>query len=159
MEQHICCSKKEEMIMMMPSIFGGDLFDSFMDFPFTESGRAAEHREIHSLMKTDVKETENGYEVDIELPGYKKEDIKAHLKDGYLTISAEKQTKSEQKDEEGRYIRKERYSGSMSRQFYVGRGVTETDIHARFEDGILKLALPKQNATKVEEKKYIAIEG
>jgi HSP20 family molecular chaperone IbpA len=117
-------------------------------------GKNAQH-----VMRTDVKETEQGYEVDIELPGFKKEDVKAQLKDGYLTIQAVKNVDNDQKDENGRYIRQERYSGSMSRQFYVGKNMTQEDIHAKFEDGILKLALPKKEQQKVEENKYIAIEG
>jgi HSP20 family molecular chaperone IbpA len=110
-------------------------------------------------MRTDVKETEQGYEVDIELPGFKKEDVKAQLKDGYLTIQAVQNVDNGEKDAQGKYIRRERFSGSMSRQFYVGKNVTQDDIHAKFEDGVLKLALPKQEQQKVEEKQYIAIEG
>lgn len=144
--------------MLMPSIFNERVFDDFMS-PFTEFDRHFQGMPAHGLMKTDVKESENGYELDIELPGYKKEDVKAQLKDGYLTISASRNTETGEKDEEGKYIRRERYFGSMSRQFYVGKNVTEEDIHAKFTDGVLKLEIPKADPRKAEENKYIAIEG
>ena len=111
-------------------------------------------------MKTDIREKEDGYELDMDLPGFKKEDIKAELHEGVLTISAAKNLDKDQKDEKGRYIRKERYSGAMSRSFYVGDALTEEDISAKFEDGILKLSIPKKTPKpEVPEKKYIAIEG
>lgn len=112
-----------------------------------------------NVMKTDIKENDKGYELDVDLPGYKKEDVKAELKDGYLTISASNDNTKEEKDEDGKYIRKERYTGAVSRSFYVGKYVTEEDIHAKFENGILKLSVPKVDAPKVEENKYISIEG
>ena len=105
-------------------------------------------------MKTDVKETENGYEVAVDLPGFKKEDVTCELKDGYLTISAQKNVQNDEKNEEGKYIRRERYTGSQSRSFYVGEHLTEEDIHAAFEDGILKLDIPKKEAKPVEEKRH-----
>ena len=145
--------------MLMPSIFGEDLFDDFMDgfaFPTANWNYA---KNTASVMKTDIKENDKGYELDVDLPGYKKEDVKAELKDGYLTISASNDNTKEEKDKEGKYIRKERYTGSVSRSFYVGKYVTEEDIHAKFENGILKLSVPKVDAPKVEENKYIAIEG
>ena len=110
-------------------------------------------------MCTDVKETENSYELDVELPGVKKEDVKAQLNDGYLTISAE--TKFDNSDEhEGKYIRRERYYGTSSRSFYVGEELTEEDIKAKFEDGILKISVPKkQPEEKIETPKFIQIEG
>lgn len=139
--------------MLLPSIFGEDLFDDWMmDFPFRGSRST-------SLMKTDVKETDNSYELDMDMPGFDKGDIKAELKNGYLTISASSHKNNDEKDNDGRYIRRERYSGSCSRSFYVGEGVTEQDIKGKFEDGILKLSVPKKDAKKVEEKKTIAIEG
>ena len=110
-------------------------------------------------MKTDVKETDVGYEVDIDLPGFKKDEISAKLDDGYLTISASKGLDKDEKNKEGKYIRKERYAGAMSRSFYVGGDVTEEDIKAKYEDGILRLSIPKKEAKAVENKKYIAIEG
>ena len=139
--------------MLMPSIFGENLFDDFMD------GFAFPTANWNNVMKTDIKENDKGYELDVDLPGYKKEDVKAELKDGYLTISASNDNTKEEKDEDGKYIRKERYTGSVSRSFYVGKYVTEEDIHAKFENGILKLSVPKVDAPKVEENKYISIEG
>ena len=110
-------------------------------------------------MKTDVKEMSQSYEIDIDLPGFKKEDINAKLDNGYLTIQASKSQSKDEKDEEGKYIRRERYSGAMSRSFYVGNGVKQEDIHAKFEDGILKLTIPKLDKKAVEKSRYIAIEG
>ncbi len=112
-----------------------------------------------NLMKTDVRETENSYELDIDLPGFKKDQISAELKDGYLTVSATKGLDKDEKAKDGRYIRRERYSGAMTRSFYVGENITQDDIHAKFEDGILKLSVPKKDAQAVEEKKTISIEG
>lgn len=113
-----------------------------------------------NLMQTDVKETETGYEVVIDLPGYSKENVNAELKDGYLIISATTTSNDEEKSEDGKYIRKERYSGSCSRSFYVGDAVTQDDVKAKFENGVLTLEVPKkEEAPKVEEKKYISIEG
>ena len=111
------------------------------------------------MRKTDVRETDGSYELDIDLPGFKKDEIKAQLKDGYLTISAAKGVNNDQKDKDGNYIRRERYSGSMSRSFYVGENVTQEDVHAKYEDGILKLTVPKKDQKKVEEASHIAIEG
>ena len=111
-------------------------------------------------MKTDVKENKTSYELDIDLPGYKKEDIQAELKDGYLTISAATKNEKDEKDDSGRYIRRERFYGSSSRSFYVGDAVSQEEIKAKFEDGILKVSVPKKDAVpEAEEKKYIAIEG
>ena len=110
-------------------------------------------------MKTDIREKEGSYELDVDLPGFKKEDLKLQLENGYLTISAVRNTKKDEKDEKGKYIRQERYSGAVSRSFYVGESITEEDIHAKFEDGILKLSIPKEDAKAVEAKKYITIEG
>ena len=110
-------------------------------------------------MKTDIRETDNGYEVDIDLPGFKKEEINAKLENGYLTISAAKGLDKDEKDENGKYIRRERYAGSMSRSFYVGEDVTQEDVHAKYEDGILRLQVPKKDAPAVEKSDYIAIEG
>lgn len=145
--------------MLMPSIFGENLFDDLLDFSFPGTSRVLHTKDTQSVMKTDIKETEQGYELDIELPGFKKEDVKAQLKNGYLLIQAVRNETNDQKDSNGKYIRKERYSGSVSRSFYVGEKLTEKDIHAKFEDGILKLSLPKADARKVEQDTYIAIEG
>ena len=146
--------------MLMPSIFGENLFnDDWMNFGFPEVDKALYGKHVGNVMKTDVKETETGYEVDIDLPGFKKDEINAKLDNGYLTISAAKGLDKDEKDKKGKYIRKERYAGSMSRSFYVGEGVTEEDIKAKYEDGILRLVVPKKDAKAVENKKYIAIEG
>ncbi len=144
--------------MLMPSIFGENLFDDWMDFSFPSFDRDFYGNSSRSVMKTDVKETDKGYELDIELPGYQKEDVKAQLKDGYLTVQAVKNVNNDTKNEEGAYIRRERYAGTMSRSFYVGDNVTEADIQAKFENGVLKLAVPKKEAKKVEENKYITIQ-
>ena len=110
-------------------------------------------------MKTDIRETDGSFELDIDMPGFNKEDLKAELKEGYLTISASTNKDDGEKDENGRYIRRERYVGSCSRSFYVGEQISEEDIKARFEDGILKISFPKREQKKMEENRYIAIEG
>ena len=150
--------------MMMPSIFGENLFDDFMNdftfpkFPDVEKELYGKHAK--NLMKTDVKDTENGYEVDIDLPGFKKDEIKVKLEDGVLTISAAKGLDKDEKDKKGSYLRRERYAGSMSRSFYVGDHVTVEDIHPKYENGILSFSVPKAENKPIEEKnKYIAIEG
>ena len=142
--------------MLMPSIFGESLLDDFFDFPFENSYRSGRSQ----LMRTDIKDTDQGYEVTMNLPGVKKEDVKAELKDGYLTISASSNNSRDEKDDNGRYIRRERYSGSCSRSFYVGDQVTEADIKAKFENGTLTMMIPKKEVQPaVEDKKYFAIEG
>ena len=140
--------------MLMPSIFRENLLDDFMDSAFSSNFSAG------SLMKTDVKEKDGHYELTMDLPGVKKEDVHAELKDGYLTVSASVNNNKDEKDKDGKYIRKERYSGSCSRSFYVGDAVTQDDVKAKFENGVLTLEVPKkEEAPKVEEKKYISIEG
>ena len=144
--------------MLMPRIFGEDLFNDWFSFP--DIDKKFYGKNTDQVMKTDIKEKDNEYEVDIELPGFKKEDVKAALKDGYLTISPAKNVNNDEKKEDGKYIRKERFSGNVSRSFYVGEDMTQEDIHAKFEDGMLKLTVPKKEAKKVEDKKsYITIEG
>ena len=149
--------------MMLPSIFGEDLFDEMMDFPFEDDFFGKRNplygKKAKNMMKTDVKEHETGYEVDIDLPGFKKDEVNVELENGYLTISASKGLDKDEEDKKGKYIRKERYAGSMSRSFYVGDGITEDDIKAKYENGILKLSIPKKEAKAVEQKKHIAIEG
>ena len=145
--------------MLMPSIFGENLFDDWMDFSFPDIDKALYGKHAKNEMKTDVRETEDGYELDIDLPGFKKDEFTAQLDNGYLTIQASKGLDKEQKDKKGKYIRKERYAGSMSRSFYVGDAITEEDVHAKYEDGILKLSVPKKEAKAVEQTKHIAIEG
>lgn len=152
-------------MMFYPSIFNDNLFDDFMSFDFptfaapSNAERKLYGKQASNLMKTDVRELEDHYEVDIDLPGFKKEEIKLELEKGKLTVSAARNTSEEEKNEEGRVIRQERYMGSMQRSFYVGEFITEEDVKARFEDGVLKLAVPKKEAPKLPEKKSIAIEG
>ena len=139
--------------MLMPSIFGENLLDDFFGEPFggydySESG----------LMTTDVKDTDKGYEVTMNMPGVKKEDVKAELKDGYLPVTAQQNTNKDEKDKQGNYIRRERYSGSCQRSFYVGEGVKQEDLKAAFNNGILTVAVPKEVQKPVEEKQYITIE-
>ena len=142
--------------MLMPSIFGESLLDDFFDDAFDDYGYG---RNTSGLMKTDIKDTDQGYEITMNLPGVKKEDVKAELKDGYLTISAVSNSNKDEKDQNGRYIRRERYSGSCSRSFYVGEDVTQEEIKARFENGTLVMIVPKKaQKPAVEQKKYIAIE-
>ena len=151
--------------MLYPSIFNKNLFDDFMDFDFPAFeefgdidkklyGKHAPH-----VMKTDVKEHDDKFEVDIDLPGFKKDEIQLDLQNGYLSISANKGIDKEEKDKKGKLIRQERYSGAMQRSFFVGKNVTEEDIKAKFEDGVLRLDIPKKEAPKLPEKKTIMIEG
>ena len=149
--------------MYMPSIFGESLFDNMFPFDekfFTEKKDPLYGKNVSRLMKTDVRETEKTYELDIDLPGFKKDEIQIELKDGYLTVSAEKGLDKDEEDKKGHYIRQERYSGAMSRTFYVGEDVKQEDIKAKFENGILSLSVPKPvEQKKVETSKHIAIEG
>ncbi len=150
--------------MLLPRIFNDnftdDIINDFFDVPVTF--KHVWNPGISSpvnMMQTDVKESDKGFELDISLPGFRKEDIKAELKEGYLTINASHEEVKDEK-EEGEYIRKERYTGHCSRSFYVGEEITENDIRARFENGVLTLNIPKKEPEKkVEEKKLIAIEG
>ena len=148
--------------MLMPSIFGESLFDDWFD----DFDRQMQHmdrrlygRNAKREMKTDVREKEDGYEIDMDLPGFKKDQVELSLENGYLTVTANKGFDQDQKDDQGRMIRQERYAGSMQRSFYVGRAMTVEDVKARFEDGVLHLNLPKKDARKVPEKKTICIEG
>ena len=153
--------------MLMPSIFGENMFDDFMrDFPFfDDSDMRKTERKLYghharNLMKTDIKETDSGYEMEIDLPGFAKDEIQLSLENGYMTVSAAKGLdQDEQEEKSGKYIRRERYAGACTRSFYVGEGVTEPDIKAEFKHGILKVFVPKKDAAAVEQKKYIAIEG
>ena len=146
----------------MPSIFGENLFDDdWFDFDRDFWGRKNPlyGKNAKNIMKTDIREHDDGYELDIDLPGFKKDEINVELENGYLTISAAKGLDKDGQDKKGKYIRKERYAGAMQRSFYVGDAVTQEDIKAKFEDGILKLSIPKKDAKAVETKKTIAIEG
>ena len=146
---------------MLPSIFGENLFDEFFDDDFMRfpawSGRNHLYgKHAKNLMKTDVRETENTYEVDIDLPGFKKDEINVDLKDGCLTISASKGLDRDEKDKEGKYIRQERYAGACSRSFYVG-DVEPDQVSAKYEDGIMKISLPKQGKKELPKRSTIAI--
>ena len=150
--------------MMMPSIFGENLVDDFMNdfaFPaFPDVDKTLYGKHAKNLMKTDVKEKEDGFQVDIDLPGFKKDEIQIELHDGTVTVSAEKGLDKDEQDKDGKYIRRERYAGGMSRSFYVGEHITEADIHPKYENGILSFFVPKAKEQAVEEKKhYISIEG
>ena len=148
--------------MLMPSIFGENLFDDdWFDFDrdFWGKKNPLYGKNAKNIMKTDIREHDAGYELDIDLPGFKKDEINVELENGYLTISAAKGLDKDEQDKKGKYIRKERYAGAMQRSFYVGDAVTEEDVKAKFEDGILKLSIPKKDAKEVETKKTIAIEG
>ena len=147
----------------MPSLFTENLFDDFFndfDEDFFGKKNPLYGKHARNMMKTDVRETEKTYELDIDLPGFKKDEIQIELKDGYLTVSAEKGLDKDEEDKKGHYIRQERYSGAMSRTFYVGDNVKEEDIKAKFENGTLRLFVPKKEPEKkVDEKHYIEIEG
>ena len=147
---------------MLPSIYSENLFDDFFSDPFDmvmpRSLNALYGKHGKNLMKTDVRETEDTYELDIDLPGFKKEDVSLKLDGGYLTISASKGLEKDEKEKkDGKYIRRERYEGQCSRSFYVGDGVQAKDVNAKFEDGILKVSVPKA-APQVETDNVIAIE-
>ena len=150
--------------MLMPSIFGENLFDdNWMDFPFDRDFWGRKNplygKNANRVMKTDIREHDTGYELDVDLPGFKKDEINVEFENGYLTISAAKGLDKDEQDKKGKYIRRERYAGAMQRSFYVGDEVTQEDIKAKFEDGILRLSIPKKDAQAVETKKTIAIEG
>ena len=155
--------------MYMPSIFNDSLFDDFFDFgrpmrTLRGEGRRENAPRFNSIMtnvmKTDIKENDGAYELAIDMPGYGKDDVQAELKDGFMTITATKDDSKEDKEENGHYIRRERFFGSCSRSFYVGEDVTEADIKANFKDGILYVTVPKKEAKpQIEEKKLIQIEG
>ena len=146
--------------MLMPSVYGRDFFDDLMDgFGFPDVNNKLYGRHAKNMMKTDIRETDEGYEVIMDLPGFKKDEIEVQLENGYLTVSAAKGLDKDEADKKGKYICRERYAGEMSRSFYVGEDILDTDIHARFENGILKLDVPKKEAKAVETKKHVAIEG
>ena len=150
--------------MLMPSIFGENLFDDdWMNFPFEQDFWGKKNplygKHVKNMMKTDIREHEGGYEVDIDLPGFKKDEISVQLEEGYLTVSASKAIDKDEEDKKGKYIRKERYAGAMQRSFYVGNALTQEDIRAKYENGILRLSIPKKDEKAVETKKHIAIEG
>ena len=150
--------------MLMPSIFGENLFDDdWMNFGFNDNFWGKKNplygKHAQNMMKTDIREKDDSYELDVDLPGFKKDEIKVQLKDGYLTLSAAKGLDKDQQDKQGNYIRRERYAGTMSRSFSVGEDVAQEDIHAKYEDGILRLSVPKKAPKKIENTGYISIEG
>ena len=148
---------------MMPSIFGENLFDEFFDddfpmIPMRSIRNPLYGKNAKNQMKTDVRETDNTYELDIDLPGFKKDEVQLDLKDGYLTISAAKGLDKDQEDKKGKYIRQERYAGACSRSFFVGEGIEPRDVSAKFEDGILRVSLPKQVKKELPRNSTITIE-
>ena len=152
----------------LPTVFGENLVDVFDDFDrnffrgFGNIDHTLYGKHAQNLMKTDVKETEDGYEVDVDLPGFKKDEISLELNNGYLTISTEKSLEKDKENKEnkkGKMLRQERYSGVMQRSFFVGEHLTEEDIKASYENGVLHVMIPKKEARKVPEKKTILIEG
>ncbi len=146
---------------MLPVVFGENLFDELFDNafrPMYDVDRVLYGKNAKAIMRTDVRKTDGGYEMDIDLPGFKKDEINIELKDGYLTISAAKGLDKDQQDKQGHYIRQERYAGQCSRSFYVGENLEPKDIHAKFEDGILRLSLPEVDQPKLPEQHFIAIE-
>ena len=147
---------------MLPSIFRDNLFDDMFDFDFDREFdrmmRPLYGKHAQNMMKTDVRETGNSYELDIDLPGFKKDEITIQLDNGYLSISASKGLDKNEENKDGKYIRRERYAGSMNRTFYVGSQLTQQDIQAKFEDGILKISVPKKDVQQVAQNNHIAIE-
>jgi HSP20 family molecular chaperone IbpA len=149
--------------MFYPTLFKDDLFDDFFDFPtfrdFDRADRKLYGKHANGLMKTDVRENEGNYELDIDLPGFKKDEITLTLDNGYLIVGASKTVNEDEKDSKGKMLRQERYSGAMQRSFYVGDGIDENDVKAKFEDGVLSLCFPKEKEPEIPEKKTIMIEG
>ncbi len=146
----------------VPAVFGEDLFDQWMEGAlsrFADVDRQLYGKHAKNMMKTDVKETEGGYLVAVELPGFDKSEISVELDKGYLTITAAKGLDKDEKDEDGKYIRRERYAGSMQRSFYVGESVQQEDIKAKYENGVLTLGVPREDTQKIQQSRYIAIEG
>lgn len=148
---------------MVPSIWGENLFDEFFDdafsmFPMMGGRDPLYGKNAKNLMKTDVREKGNSYELDVDLPGFKKDEVTLDLKDGRLVITASKGLDKDQEDKEGRYIRRERYAGTCSRSFYIGEAIQAKDVSAKFEDGILRISLPKQEQKQLPESTLIAIE-
>ena len=147
---------------MLPSIFGESLFDDWMDFPFQSLESDVDHKlygkNAARVMKTDLKEHDDGYELLVDLPGFKKDQIELQLQNGYLTISATKGVEADGKDKKGKIVHQERYTGSMTRSFYIGENVSEEDVKAKFEDGVLTLDFPKEKPMSLPEKKTIQIQ-
>ena len=145
--------------MFMPAIFGTKGFDDFMDFSFPDVNKELYGKRAPQMMKTDVREAGDNYEVDVDLPGFKKDEIDIRLEKGNLTISASKGVEKDEEDNNGKYVRRERYTGAMSRSFYIGEGITVKDIKAKYENGILSLTVPKKARPEIEENVKVAIDG
>ncbi len=149
--------------MFMPAFFDDDLFDEWMRFPWQRElpdvDKKLYGKHAARVMKTDVHESDDHFDVDIDLPGFKKDEISLELNNGYLTVSASKGLDKSETDKKGKVIRQERYAGAMQRSFFVGKHLTEEDIKARFEDGVLMLTVPKKEVPKIPEKRTILIEG
>lgn len=143
---------------MLPSTFGENLFDSLFDTAFDRKFFGNGNTSRANVMKTDVKESDDAYTVDIELPGFKKEDVSVRFENGTLTVTATKAENNDQKDEKGAYVRRERYSGSCSRSFYVGEDIKKNDISAKMADGVLTLTIPKKGKEEIEASKLIQID-
>nr|WP_329887660.1 Hsp20/alpha crystallin family protein [Pseudoramibacter sp. HA2172] len=141
---------------MLPTIFGENIFDNLMN---TFDRDFFSHWDSSKLMRTDVKENDDSYELKVNLPGLKKEDVHIELNQDYLTISAKAQNANDEKDDSGKYVRRERYYGSYQRQFYLGEGVKQEDIHASMADGVLTLTIPKVDQQQIETAHRIEIEG
>ena len=150
---------------MFTNFFNDSFFDDLLDMTLPalrsvgEVDKKLYGRHAGHIMRTDVREHDDRYEVDIDLPGFKKDEIELNLENGYLTVAAAKGLEGDEKNEEGKLIRQERYMGSMQRSFYVGKNLTTDDIKAKFEDGVLRLTVPKADPAKLPEKKTIMIEG
>lgn len=146
---------------MLPTVFGenlfDDLFDDMMFAPVFHSKNPLYGKRAAHVMKTDIREKDGSYELDVDLPGFKKDEVQLNLENGYLTISAEKGVDKNEKDQEGHYLRRERYSGACSRSFYVGDGLQPSDISASFEDGILRISMPKAAPKQLPEKTTVEI--
>ncbi len=147
--------------MLMPSLFSNKFFDEWLDFPLERelNNRNPLFGKGLGNLRTDIKETDEAYLLDVEMPGFKKEEVSAEFEDGYLTINAKKTQENETKDENEKYVKKERYSGECKRTYYMGQNIDQEKISAKFEDGILKLNVPKINKEIEEKNKYIRIEG
>ena len=145
---------------MLPSIFGENLFDDFFTDPFGMMPRGNDplyDKHARNMMKTDVRELDNTYELDMDLPGFKKDEITVDLKNGYLTVQAAKGLDKDQQGHAGNYIRRERYAGVCSRSFYVGDTLRPEDIGAKYEDGILRLSVPKAAKRELPESTSITV--
>ena len=153
------------MSTYLPTVFGENLMDMFDDFDrsffrgFGNADRALYGKHAQNMMKTDVRETNEGYEVDVDLPGFSKDEIHLELNSGYLTISTEKSLEKRDEEKNGKLLRQERYSGVMQRSFFVGDAIREEDVKASYENGVLHLMIPKKEAPKAPERKTILIEG